>query len=105
MSCFLTVLVMDVPENSSAIPIVQDYARKPMLFRPIQTPHVPLAVAGIGLIPAEAIAGTILNTLILELPISLLQDLLYHRQSAVHQRMLRRQYRESKPLDRMNLAQ
>ena len=105
MSCFLTVLVMDVPENSSAIPIVQDYARKPMLFRPIQTPHAPLAVAGIGLIHAEVIADTTPRTWLQELPISLLQDLLYHRQSAVLQRMLRRQYRESKPLDRLNLAQ
>ena len=105
MSCLLTVLVMDVPENSSATLTVQDCVRKPMLFRSIQTPPVLLAVAGIGLIHAEVIAGAILKIWLRELPISLLQDLLYHRQSAVLQRMLRRQYRESKPLDRLNPAQ
>ena len=99
------MLVMDVPEDSSVTLTVQDCVRKLMLFRSIQTPPVPLAVAGIGLIHAEVIADTIPKTRLRELPISLLQDLLYHRQSAVRQRMLRRQYRESKPLDRLNLVQ
>ena len=96
---------MDAPENSSAILTVQDCVRKPMLFRSIQTPPAPPAVAGIGLIHAEVIADTFLSTWLQELLISLLPDLLYHRQPAVHQRMLRRQYRESKPLDRLILAQ
>ena len=96
---------MDVPEDSSVTLTVQDCVRELMHFRSIQTPPVPLAVAGTDLIQAEVIAGTIPTIWLPELPINLSKDLLYHRQSAVPQRMLRRQYRESKPLDRMNLAQ
>ena len=76
-----------------------------MPFPLIPTPRVPLAVAGAGLTPAEVIAGIIPTIWLPELLISLLKDLLYHHQSAVPQRMLRRQYRESKPLDRLNLVQ
>ena len=95
---------MDVTENSSATLIDQDCARKLMLSPLIQTPRAPLAVAGIGLTPAEVIADIIQTIWLQGLPISLLQDLLYHHQSAVPQMMLRRQYRESKPLDRLNLV-
>ena len=98
------MLVMDVPEDSSVTLTVQDCVRKLMHFRSIQTPLVRLAEAGTDLIPAEVTAGTIPTIWPPELLISLLKDLLYHHQLAVPQRMLRRQYRESKPLDRLNLV-
>ena len=81
-----------------------DCARKPMHFPLIQTPRVPHAAEGIGLIPAKVIVYTIQTIWLQGLPISFSQDLLYHHQSAVPQRMLRRQYRESKPLGRLNLV-
>ena len=78
-----------------------DFASTREHFLQILLRAVQLAVEGTGLAHEQAIALGIRATLLLGLQTSHLWDHLYLHRPAALQKMLRRQYRESKLLDRL----